>query len=122
MNFVIQFPSEIKFLQILNEFLTVEKCDLDRQFLSHLYLLNFSSSHMEAKLLKYHWLMRKAFFLNSGEELLDTDWLRHFILSIRTNIKSIHNKGFFYKYRSLHKIYHILNFASVLSRLQPTYE
>ena len=37
-----------------------------------------------AKLLKCDWLMRRAFFLNSGQKLLDPDWLRHFILSIRT--------------------------------------
>ena len=30
------------------------------------------------------WLMRRAFFLNSGQKLLDPDWLRRFILSIRT--------------------------------------
>ena len=37
-----------------------------------------------AKLLKCDWLMRRAFFLNSGQKLLDPDWLRCFILSIRT--------------------------------------
>ena len=37
-----------------------------------------------AKLLKCDWLMRRAFFLNSGQKLLDPDWLRRFILSIRT--------------------------------------
>ena len=37
-----------------------------------------------AKLLKYDWLMRRAFFLNSGQKLLDPDWLRCFIFSIRT--------------------------------------
>ena len=37
-----------------------------------------------AKLLKCDWLMRRAFFLNSGQKLLDPDWLRSFILSIRT--------------------------------------
>ena len=34
-----------------------------------------------AKLLKYDWLMRRAFFLNSGQKLLDPDWLKRFILS-----------------------------------------
>ena len=38
----------------------------------------------KAKLLKCDWLMRRAFFLNSGQKLLDPDWLRRFILSIRT--------------------------------------
>ena len=37
-----------------------------------------------AKLLKCDWLMRRAFCLNSGQKLLDPDWLRRFILSIRT--------------------------------------
>ena len=37
-----------------------------------------------AKLLKCDWLMRRAFFLNSGQKLIDPDWLRRFILSIRT--------------------------------------
>ena len=37
-----------------------------------------------AKLLKYDWLMRWAFFLNSGQKLFDPDWLRRFILPIRT--------------------------------------
>ena len=37
-----------------------------------------------AKLLKYDWLMRRAFFLNSGQKFLDPDCLRRFILSIRT--------------------------------------
>ena len=37
-----------------------------------------------AKLLKYDWLMRRAFFLNSGQKLLDPDWLKRFILSVRT--------------------------------------
>ena len=37
-----------------------------------------------AKFLKCDWLMRRAFFLNSGQKLLDPDWLRRFILSIRT--------------------------------------
>ena len=36
-----------------------------------------------AKLLKCDRLMRRAFFLNSGQKLLDPDWLRRFILSIR---------------------------------------
>ena len=47
-----------------------------------------------AKLLKYDWLIRRAFFLNSGQKLLDPDWLRRFILSITVeqNIKSIQNK------------------------------
>ena len=35
-------------------------------------------------LLKYDWLMRRAFFLNSGQKLLDPDWLRRFMLSVRT--------------------------------------
>ena len=36
------------------------------------------------KLLKCDWLMRRAFFLNTGQKLIDPDWLRRFILSIRT--------------------------------------
>ena len=36
--------------------------------------------------------MGRAFFLNTGQKLLDPDWLRRFILSIRKNIKSMHNK------------------------------
>ena len=35
-------------------------------------------------LLKHDWLMRRAFFLYSGQKLLDPDWLRRFIMSIRT--------------------------------------
>ena len=64
-----------------------------------------------AKLLKYDWLMRRAFFLNSGQKLFDPFWLRRFILSIRTKYQSIHNKDFFInkvlhiKYMSSDKIY-----------------
>ena len=39
--------------------------------------------------------MRRAFFLNSGQKLLDPDWLRTFILSIRTKYQKytrVHNK------------------------------
>ena len=39
---------------------------------------------MGAKLLKYDWLMKRDFFLNLRQKLLDPDWLRRFILSIRT--------------------------------------
>ena len=53
---------------------------LNFTFLS-LHLFN----HMEGKITrKCDWLMRRAFFLNSGQKLLDPDWLRRFILSIRT--------------------------------------
>ena len=45
---------------------------------------HFSIIIWRAKLLQYDWLMRRAFFLNSGQKLLDPDWLRRFILSIRT--------------------------------------
>ena len=49
-----------------------------------LRLSDYGHNHMESKLLKYDWLMRWAFFLNSGQKLLDPDWLRRFILPIRT--------------------------------------
>ena len=44
--------------------------------------------------LKYEWLMRRAFFLNSGQKFTDPDWLRHFILSIRTKYQkhNVHSK------------------------------
>ena len=50
-----------------------------------------------AKLLKCDWLMRRAFFLNSGQKLLDPDWLRRFILSIRTKYQKYTQLGFFDK-------------------------
>ena len=49
------------------------------------------------KLLKYDWLMRRAFFLNSEPKSLDPDWLRHFILSIRTKCQKHTQQGFFDK-------------------------
>ena len=44
--------------------------------------VNITINHMEGKLLKYDWLIKKN--LNSGQKVLDPDWLRRFILSIRT--------------------------------------
>ena len=35
---------DFKFQQIFNKFPTVKKCDFDRQFLSHSYMLNSSSN------------------------------------------------------------------------------
>ena len=39
-------------------------------------------NHVEGKITKIS--LRRAFFLNSGQKLFDPDWLRRFILSIRT--------------------------------------
>ena len=54
------------------------------KFLLNVYLIVLVIIIWRAKLLKYDWLMRMAFFLNSGQKLLDPDWLIRFILSIRT--------------------------------------
>ena len=57
----------LKFQQIFNKFPTVEKCDFDRQFLLHSYLLNFSSNftitvHDNQKLKARSFQLRKNYF------------------------------------------------------------
>ena len=55
-----------------------------KTYLKRSWLINFYSNTMQEKLLKYDWLIRRAFFLNSGQKFLDPNWLKRFILSIRT--------------------------------------
>ena len=74
---VVQFWSEVK-LVITNRTPASRSCDfVITRLISDLITCM-------ANLLKCDWLMRRVFFLNSGQKLLDPDWLSRFILSIRT--------------------------------------